>query len=338
MKLILPARTKNLADSLRFCAQLGADGIMSGPGADETPNGIYELNWLVNLVSSAEQFGLTVESLSLLPWHLCYKWMLGLPGRDEQIEHTLTSIRHMGAAGVPVMVFNMHALRFYRTTGLAAERAGATATAFDFEKVKNAQVMSLGPAADPTLIPPEQRRPLSDEDMWANYTYFIKAAAPVAEEAGVKLALHPDDPQVPVIAGVARIMRSPEAFRRALEIADSPALGLKFCTGCFSQMGADVEAEIRYFGGMDRIYLVDFRNVRGTVADFHETFLDNGQEDMLRLMVALHQSGFRGPIGPDHAAHITGDTPDNRQYWSYAAGYMRALIQAAEMWGETPLP
>ena len=329
MKLILPARTDHLVDSLRFCAQLGADGIMSGPGPDDTPNGYYEMNWLVDLVSSAEQFGLSVESLSLLPWHLCYKWMLGLPGRDEQIENALTSIRHMGAAGVPVMVFNMHGLRFYRTTRIHPERAGATATAFDYAKVKDAPVMSLGPAADPARVPPEQRRPLTDDDMWANYTYFIKAAAPVAEEAGVKLALHPDDPQVPVIAGVARIMRSPEAFRRALEIADSPALGLKYCTGCFSQMGADVEKEIRYFGGLGKIYLVDFRNIRGTVGDFHETFLDNGQEDMLALMCALKQSGFEGPIEPDHAAHITGDA-DSRQYWSYAAGYMRALMQAAE--------
>lgn len=257
--------------------------------------------------------------------------MLGLPGRDEQIEHTLTSIRNMGAAGVPVMVFNMHALRIYRTTSSYPERGGATATAFDYRQVQDAPLMSIGPAADPQYIPPEQRRPLTEDDMWANYTYFIKAAAPVAEEAGVKLALHPDDPQVPEIAGVARIMRSPEAFRRALAIADSPALGLKYCTGCFSQMGADVEGEIRYFGGLGRIYLVDFRNIRGTVGDFHETFMDNGQENMLRLMIALQQSGFDGPIGPDHAAHITGDR-DYRQYWSYAAGYMRALMQAAEAW------
>lgn len=332
MKLILSARTKNLADSLRFCAQLGADGIMCGPRPDDTPNGYYEMNWLVNLVSSADQFGLTVEALSLLPWHLCYKWMLGLPGRDEQIENTLTSIRNMGAAGVPVMVFNMHALRYYRTTRVHPGRAGATVTAFDYSKVKDAPLMSLGPAADRRKIALEQCRPLSDDDMWDNYTYFIRAAAPVAEEAGVKLALHPDDPQVPVIAGVARIMRSPNAFRRALEIADSPALGLKFCTGCFSQMGADVEKEIRYFGGLGRIYLVDFRNVRGTTGDFHETFLDDGQEEMLKLMCALKQSGFDGAINPDHAAHITGDTADNRQYWAYAAGYMRALMQAAEAW------
>ncbi|MBC7236570.1 MAG: mannonate dehydratase, partial [Chloroflexi bacterium] len=253
MKLVLGVRSgHDRDDSLRFAAQLGVDGVMTGPGRDDTPNGYYEYPWLVSLKSHAEAYGLTLEAMSLLPWHLCYKWMLGLPGRDEQIENTLTSIRNMGAAGVPIMVFNMHALRFYRTSNAVPDRAGALATGFEYERVKNAPLMTTGHGADMRLIPPEQRRRISDEEMWANYTYFIKAAAPVAEEAGVKLALHPDDPQVPEIAGVARIMRSPEAFRRALEIADSPALGLKFCTGCFSQMGADVEKEIRYFGGLGK--------------------------------------------------------------------------------------
>lgn len=298
--------------------------------ADETPHGYYEYPRLVELRSHVEAYGLTLEAMSLIPWHLCYKWMLGLPGRDEQIEHTLQTIRNMGAAGVPILVFNMHALRYYRTSRTAPERGGAQSTRFEWERVKNAPLMTGGPGVDSSLIPPSHRRPISDDEMWANYTYFIKAAAPVAEEAGVKLALHPDDPQAPVIAGVARIMRNPDALRRALEIADSDALGLKFCVGCFTQMGVDVAQEIEYFGSRGKIFLVDFRNIRGTVDNFQETFLDNGQQDMPKMVAALHRAGFDGPIGPDHAVHLTGDTPDNRQYWAYAVGYMRALLQTVE--------
>jgi len=144
------------------------------------------------------------------------------------------------------------------------------------------------------------------------------------------LALHPDDPQVPVIGGVARIMRSPEAMRRALEIVPSDNLGLKFCVGCFSQMGADVSEEIRYFGARGKIFLVDFRNVRGTVDRFQETFLDNGQEDMVEIMRTFVEIGYDGPIGADHAVYMIGDDRRGNRYWAYAAGYMRALVQCLQ--------
>jgi len=256
--------------------------------------------------------------------------MLGLPGRDEQIERLQKRIRNLGAAGIPMMVFNMHALRFYRTSRDALERGGARSTSFEWERVKDAPLMAGGSGTDPSLIPESHRQPISDEQMWDNYAYFLKAVVPVAEEAGVRLALHPDDPQVPTIGGVARIMRSPEAMRRALEIVPSDHFGLKFCVGCFSQMGADVAEEIRYFGGRNKIFLVDFRNVRGRVDRFQETFLDNGQEDMAEIMRAFVETGYEGPIGPDHAVHLAGDDARGNRYWAYAIGYMRALLQCLQ--------
>ncbi len=327
MKLVVSARTD---DEMRFAAQLGVDGILSSLTAAQTPDGYFPYAALVELKSKADSYNLPIEGFSLLSWELCYKWMLGLPGRDEQIENTLKSIRHMGAAGIPLLVFNMHGLRFYRTSHSTPERGGALSTSFEWERVKNAPLMAGGPGVRTELIPDSHRRPISDEEMWANYTYFVKAAVPVAEQAGVVLALHPDDPQAPVIAGVARIMRSPEAFRRAMEIMPSDYLGIKFCVGCFSQMGADVVKEIHYFGARNKIRLVDFRNVRGTVDNFRETFLDNGQEDMLAVMKAFHDVGYRGPINHDHAVRFSGDGPENRQYWAYAIGYMKALRQAVQ--------
>jgi mannonate dehydratase len=233
----------------------------------------------------------------------------------------------MGAAGIPLLVFNVHAMRFYRTSDHAAERGGARSTRFEWARVADAPLMAGGPGTDPSLIPVRHRRPISDDEMWDHYTYFIRAVVPVAEEAGVKLALHPDDPQVPAIGGVARIMRSPEALRRALSIAPSDHLGLKFCVGCWSQMGADVASEIRHFCGQEKVFLVDYRNVRGSVDAFQETFLDNGQEDMAEVMRALVEAGYEGPIGPDHAARLVGDSPRGDRYWAYAIGYMRALLQ-----------
>jgi len=327
MRLILHAQD---SEQLRYAAQLGCDGVTSGLDPDELPRGYYEFRRLVTLKSKVESFGLSLEGFGMLPWQLCYKWMLGLPGRDEQIENLQKSIRNLGAAGIPLVVFNMHALRFYRTSHDVPGRGGARSTSFEWERVKDAPLMVGGPGAEPSLIPESHRRPISDEQMWDNYAYFLKAVVPVAEDTGVKLALHPDDPQVPVIGGVARIMRSPEAMRRALEIVPSDSLGLKFCVGCFSQMGADVTEEIRHFGGRDKIFLVDFRNVRGTVDRFRETFLDNGQEDMVGAMRALVEVGYEGPIGADHAVYLTGDDARGNRYWAYAIGYMRALVQCLQ--------
>jgi mannonate dehydratase len=324
MRVVLSARTD---EQMQYAAQLGCDGVMSSAHPSGRDDAYLDYAGLVRLRSQAESFGLRLEGFGTPAWRLCFKWMLGLPGRDEQIERLQALIRAMGAAGVPLLVFNMHALRFYRTSNNASERAGARSTSFEWERVADAPLMAGGPSTDLSLIPESQRRPISDEEMWDNYTYFIRAVMPVAEEAGVKLALHPDDPQVPQIAGVARIMRSPEAFRRALSIASSDNLGIKFCVGCWSQMGADVLSEICYFCGQKKVFLVDYRNVRGTVGHFQETFLDNGQENMAEVMRAFVEAGYDGPIGPDHAARLSGDNPRGDRYWAYAIGYMRALLQ-----------
>ncbi len=325
MRLILDARHD---DDVQYAAQLGCDGIVARLDADETSFSAAAYARLLALKSKAEAYDLRLEGVASMPWRMCYKWMLGLPGRDEQIENAQLFIRSLGAVGIPMMAFNMHALRFFRTSCVSLERGGAQVSSFDWEQVKDAPLMTGGPGVDPNLIPAENRRPLSDQEMWDNYTYFIKAVVPVAEEAGVKLALHPDDPQVPSIGGVARIMRTPEALRRALEIVPSANLGLKFCVGCFSQMGAHVVDEIHHFGSRGRIFLVDFRNVRGRVDRFQESFLDNGQEDMVAVMQALVDVGYDGPIGPDHAVHLIGDSAGGERYWAYAIGYMRALLQA----------
>jgi len=318
-------------ETLRFATQVGAEGIaVSAPDLGDPALGHYEFAPLVDLRTQVESYGLKLEGIENLPWPWTYKYMLGLPGRDEQIENFQKTVRNLGAAGLPILTYNFHAMRFYRTSRHTPVRGGALSTSFDIDLVKNAPLMTAGPGIDIDLIPASHRRPISDDDMWANFEYFIKAVVPVAEEAGVKLALHPDDPPIPSIGGVARVMREPAAFRRATETVPSDSNGLLFCQGCYTEMGADIPTEIRYFGSRNKILWVHFRNVAGTPERFHETFPDEGRVDMFEAMKAYREVGFDGPMTPDHVVRMVGDSDWGHRYWAYAIGHMRALRQAAE--------
>ena len=325
MEIYLGLGTDVSDEKLRFTAQIGADGVNAAPEPSARDNGFYDLQGLKDLKARVESFGLKMYSIRLVPWPWTYKWMLGLPGRDEQIENYQKTIRNMGAAGIPILTYNMHVMRFYRTSDNVPARAGSRATSFNFKLVENAPLMTAGPAVDISLIPEEYRKPVTDEQMWDNLAYFLKAVVPVAEESGVRLALHPDDPPIPQIGQVARIMRSPEAYRRLIEIDDSDANGIHFCQGCFTEMGVDLEKEIKYFGSRNKIVAVDFRNIIGHVNDFREAFPDEGQADMAATLKAYKDAGFNGPFCPDHIIHIDGDSSWGHQYWAYAVGHMRGL-------------
>jgi mannonate dehydratase len=300
-------------EKLKFMQQLGVEGVMAEPVDFRLDKGYYEFSELMTLKTWVESYGMKLEAshAAAFPWQWNYKWMFGLPGRDEQIENIHKTVRNMGAAGIPLLLYT-----------------GAVATSFDEELVKNAPLMVESPLTDISLIPESHRRPYDDEEMWENLTYFLKAVVPVAEEAGVKLGLHPDDPPIPSIGGVARIMRSPEAFRRAIEIVPSDNSGLLFCQGCFTEMGADVLKEIRYFGSRNKIFWVHFRNVRGTADKFSETFPDDGEMDMVAAMKAYEEVGYEGYLVPDHALGLVGDTEWGHRYWAYALGHIRGLLQA----------
>ena len=315
-------------DILKFAKQLGADGIIAHTQDFGQPEkGHLDFAPLINLRTRVESYGLRLEALENVPWKWNYKILLGLPGRDQQIENYQKTVRNIGAAGIPILSYNFHAMRFYRTSFHTKGRGDADVTSFKMDLVRNAPLMTAGPGIDTSLIPLSHRRPIGDDEMWANFEYFIKAVVPVAEEAGVKLALHPDDPPVPSIGGVARIMRSPDAFKRAVETVPSDCNGLLFCQGCYAEMGCDIPETIRYFGIRKKIFYVHFRNVRGTAEDFAETFMDEGDTDMLAAMKAYKEVGFDGVMTEDHAAHVVGDTDWGHRYRASAMGYIRALKQ-----------
>ena len=192
------------------------------------------------------------------------------------------------------------------------------ARAFDLDKAQQQRPMTHG-------------RKYTEEEVWDNFAYFIKEVAPVAEEAGVMIGIHPDDPPGPALGGIPRcIFSSFEGYKRALEIADSPNVGLCLCVGCWleggEQMGKDVLETIRYFGERDKIFKVHFRNVNTTLPHFVETFLDNGYMDMYKVMKALREVNFKGVAIPDH---IPGMSNDHRAGTAYSIAYMKALLQRA---------
>jgi mannonate dehydratase len=263
--------------------------------------------------------GLTLAVIETgFPWlHL---GKLGLPGRDEEIERCQTLIRNLGAVGVPTICWNFMAVfNWTRTSTSIPTRGGALVTGYDHALMANA------PCTDAGVV--------TEEQLWSSLEYVMKAIVPVAEEAGVMLALHPDDPPISPIRGVGRILTSPDAMMRAIDLVPSPQNAITFCQGTFSTMNADIPKEIRRFGERGALAFVHFRDVRGTSAKFAETFHDDGQTDMFEAMRTYRDVGFRGVVRPDHVPTMAGEPNDTPGYQVlgrlFALGYIKGLVEAA---------
>jgi mannonate dehydratase len=255
-----------------------------------------------------EAHGIQLTNIGILDLHCDPALTLGLPGRDEKIAQYKAYLTALGRSGIRYTTYahmaNIKMLPYYQT-GMGTTRGGTRTREFD-----------MGIARD---LPLSHDREYPDDEIWGTFTEFIQEVIPVAEQAGVRIGLHPDDPPVPSLGGVARIFRDFEGYRRALEIADSPNFGLCFCVGTEggAATGKDVLEMIRWFGG-ERIFKVHFRNVDAPLPRFKETFVDNGYIDMYQVLRALREVEFDGVLLPDH---VPGDVT----HTSYTIGYMRAI-------------
>ncbi len=155
---------------------------------------------------------------------------------------------------------------------------------------------------------------VSEDTIWANLEYFLQAVLPVAEECGVRMALHPDDPPVSPLRGIGRILTSAAAFRRVLALHPGPANGITFCQANFQLMGEDIQALVREWCAAKRIRFVHLRDVKGTRAHFRETFHDNGPTNLASALRLYYEAGFDGPIRPDHAPTMSGEANDRPGY------------------------
>ncbi len=245
---------------------------------------------------------------------------LGQPGRDQDIETFQQFLRDCGRLRIPVAKIDWHPANTYTTRMIESVR-GYRTREFDLADFRSRV---------------EKRafdREYSADDIWASFTYFLKAVLPVAKEANVRLALHPDDPPVDRMNGVAKIFTHYNGIRQADEIAGrSPFFGLTFCVGTWSeggrQMGKDVFEMIDDFGGRGKIFTIHFRNVTSTMPHFSETFPDEGYQDMYQVMKALRRVRFAGSMVPDHIPALAGDA-SRRAGLAYCIAYMRALLRRA---------
>jgi mannonate dehydratase len=253
----------------------------------------------------------------------------GRPGRDEEIEKVIQSIRAAGRAGLPVIEYNFYANRLVEGYYEELGRGGAGLTAYDYERSRN-----LPPLPDVGTYTAEQS--------WSNITYFLKAVIPEAEKAGVKMAIHPHDPPVPLSRGSAQIMSTVAGWKRLTEIVPSEANGITYDCGVTRELGEDPIEVLRYFGSRKRINHVHFRNVivRKPYVDYTEVFPDEGQVDMFAVMQELVRLKYTGIIYPEHPRALDADKerPDFRTYYpggggyagfAYNVAYARALLQAA---------
>ena len=286
----------------------------------------YEYKVIKAVKEAWENEGMKLKVIEGPP-ALYSKTKLGLPGRDEEIDHFITFIRNIGSLGIDTVCHNwMPVISWTRTDFTKPGRGGALVSAFDIEKIRN----------KPTIT---EYGELTHEKMWDNMEYFLKAVIPEAEKAGVKLALHPDDPPIDSIRGIPRIMTSVAAYKKMLDLYPSPSNGITFCQGSFASMGnqgegEDIPAAIEYFGKRGAIHFVHFRDVRGYKDHFEETFHDEGKTDMYRAMEAYYKIGFKGPMRPDHVPTMEGDSNDHPGYSTigtlFAIGYIRGLIEGVQ--------
>ena len=326
MKICLGHVKKLTPELVAYTKQLGVKSIQFSTPHIPVVNGSWALKDLVNLKKQCDDNGLKCETIENVPIEFYDKVLLGLPGRDEQIEKYQQLLVNMSKAEIPILGYHFVPTFVWRT-GKEKGRGGAMVTAFDSTKTNGQNTIKAFSRTDVNI--PDV------ETMWSNYTYFMKAVLPTAKEVGVKLALHPDDPPVPMVANVARLFISLEAFKRAEAIAkDNDMWGLDLCLGCCSEMGGAqaVHDFIDYFGPKKRIIYVHFRDVQGSVPHFKECFLGEGNFNPSQVIKQLHDVGFDNYIMDDHVPEMDCDKNNTdliigNTSHAYAIGYMQGILQ-----------
>jgi mannonate dehydratase len=310
------------ATEMRQLKQIGVDYVlMGGPPIPWTEAGLRQI------MDRFKAEGLTVINMMIGGHpHTIY----GREGREEEIRKIQASLQAAGAAGLPVVEYNFYAHRLMEGYYEVKTRGGAGNTGFDYEKGKNLPT-------DPKLGTPQ-----TAEMLWNNLAYFLKAVIPVAEKAGVRMALHPNDPPIPISHGHAQIMATFKDWKHLLELVDSPSNGMTFDCGVTREMGEDPLEVLHYLGSRDRINHIHYRNVTvdQPYVKYQEVFFDEGQVNMFAVMREIIKLGYKHGIYPEHPRALDYDKEHpggiQNQYpggggyaaQTYNVAYTKAMMQA----------
>lgn len=333
MKIILGAIKEFNDDALLMAKQLGAEGFhFNTPPIATEDEDFWTVRALTWLKEYTEKFGLALEMIENVPVRFFDKIMLGTSGRDQQIENYIKTIRNMGQVGIPILGHHFCPTWAWRTSITEPARGGAKVTAFDSALAM--QGVNAYTASSKHMVDLKDRDLFpTAEQLWENYAYFAKAVMPEAEKAGIKLILHPSDPPLRQVAGIDRIFICAEDFERAEKIAASEAFGVNFCIGTFSQLGGEaaVMEMIEKFVSRDKVHMVHFRDVQGTVEHFQECFLGEGRMNPGRIMKALYDHNYQGLLLDDHVPFLTGDTRWGHTARANAFGYLNGMLKVLQL-------
>jgi mannonate dehydratase len=323
---------------LTLAAQLGVGHIVVEMGRelyDESDTGRWSVARIRQLQARAAAHGIAVDVIGLEMGSLLVDIIRGnAERRDAQLAIIAHNIRAAGEAGVPCLKYALHMIGIPRT-GRTPGRGGALYSHFDINEATDEALVAYTGAA------PGQSRaaavgPVSAQESWDAFAFFLERVIPVAEECGVSLAFHPQDPPLPHdtgLRGFHHVLGSVDGLKRYLDLTPSPRHVMNFCQGTVAEMCSDPAAQvldaIRYFGAREKIFMVHFRNITGGFLHFDEVYPDNGDVDMHRALRVYKEVGYRGMICPDHVPTSAVD-PDKERQFAFCLGYIRALIQVVE--------
>lgn len=321
LKIAAQVNPEPSVEELAFIRQMGVEYVVLWTTGDKAGPEYYASRRQI-----FEDHGIKVYGFGNSDVHNQDAIVLNLENRDAKIEEYKFHLRSLGQAGIPYTTY-AHMANGIWSTDREETRGGADARGFN---LADAEVGHWH--GRKFSMPLSHGRAYSKEELWDNYQHFVSQVVPVAEEEGVLIGIHPDDPPGVDLAGVPRcLFGNHDGYARAMSLADSPNLGICFCIGCWLEggelMGKGVEESIREFGRQDKIFKVHFRNVDAPLPHFVETFVDNGYYDMYKALRVLHEVGFRGVLIPDHIPNMAGDP---RVGTAFTIGYMKALVKRVE--------
>ena len=304
-----------------------------GWGLAGAPDALWTREQLITLRRHVEAAGLKLEAIENFDpahWH---DILLAGPKRAQHIENVKAILRRLGEAEIPIMGYNFSIAGVAGRTKGNYARGGASSVGmegpYDLPMPNglawNMVVDPTAPGRETGTIPPA-----TPEQLWSRLQRFLDEVLPVAEKAGVRLALHPDDPPMPTIRGQPRLVYQPSLYQRVIDLNPSPANQLEFCIGSLAEMTeGDIYDVVDQYSRQGRIGYVHLRNVRDKVPHYKETFIDDGEVDVLRVLAILHRNGFDGVIIPDHAPQMNCAAPWHAGM-AFAMGFIRAGFKTLE--------